>query len=204
MRGAPSVVILAAGALVIAVALTLPPESAKRLSAEGGVIESASVALLGASFLACLLALARRRSLPWLSASAVVLMLLLRELDFNRRFTPKSLDSTGFYRAAGIPLQVKLIVALLALPFAVASLHLLWLGLRALVAAVRSREGWPAHAALALAMIGVARYAEKSRRDTTHVVEEVAEVAFAAFVLLVVLAFTARKPAASRPRSRGG
>jgi hypothetical protein len=133
----------------------------------------------------------------------VALMLLLRELDFNRQFTPKSIDSTGFYRSAGIPLQTKLIVLLLALPFLLASLHVLWSALRRLRGAVRARQEWPGYTALAFAMIGVARYAEKSRRDLTHVVEEVAEVAFAAFVLLVVLSITRSRPAARRTRSRG-
>jgi hypothetical protein len=198
-----SIVILLAGVLVIAVGLMLPTESAKRLSAEGAIIETVSAALLGVSLLACMRELARRRSWPWLSGSMVVLMLLLRELDFHRRFTPRSIDSTGFYRSAEIPLHTRLIVPLLALPFLLASLHILWLGLRRLAAAVRARQPWPCYTALAFAMIGVARYAEKSRRDLTHVVEEVAEVAFAAFVLLVVLSLRGSRPAARRTRSRG-
>lgn len=197
-----SAAILLVCAVAIGFLLTLPPETAKRVSAEGALIENVSAVLLGMSLLACVSQLARQLSLPWLSASMVGLMLLLRELDFHRQFTARSIDSTGFYLSPVIPLETKLTVLVLALPFLLASLHLLWLGLRHLRAAVLARQPWVGYAALGLAMIGIARYAEKSGRDPTDVIEEVAEVAFAAFALLAVRSFTESRPAARRTRFR--
>ncbi len=195
--------VLILSALVIALALQLPTETAKRLSREGGLIESASLVLLALGLLACLRALALRPSRPWLSGSLVMLMFLLRELDFHRLFTPRSIDSTGFYRSATIPLHIKVFILILGLPFLVAFFHVLWLGLRHLREAIRQRQGWIGHVVLAVAMVAVARLAEKFGLDHTHVIEEVAEVAFAAFALLVVLAFTRSARAADRPRSGG-
>jgi hypothetical protein len=185
----PSIAVLAAGGLVLLALLMLPPETAERLTDEGGWIENVSAALLAVALAGCLVELHRTRSAPWLSGSGVALVLLLRELDFNVLFTSRSLDSTGFYRAPEIPLRAKVLAPILALPFFIAALHVLRLGLKAMPQSIRSRSPWVGHPALGLALVGTSRYAEKTQVANDQLIEEVAELVFAGLVVVAMLHF---------------
>jgi hypothetical protein len=182
-----SLAVLAAGPLTVAGLLQLPPETAKRLAAEGGPIETASAVLLAFACASCVREAVRTRAAAWASGSVAMLALLLRELDFHRLFTSKSIDSTGFYRSAAVPLHTKLLVVALALPFLVAAGHVLWSMRPHLAPALRGGRPWVGHAGLGLFMVLLSRLAEKTKLTHRQVLEEVAELMFAAFVVLAVM-----------------
>lgn len=75
----------------------LPPEISEPIVEESGPVENASALLYAIGLAVALLQLSRFRTLPWLSGTMMLLWLMLRELDFQKMFTYRSVESIGFY-----------------------------------------------------------------------------------------------------------
>jgi len=159
-----------------------------RLHAEGGLLEVASVVVLGAAAILGVAWAFQRPTLTRWAGAAVLAVLVLRELDFQRRFTYRSIESIGFYTRPIASVEAKIVALSILLSCAVA------LAIVARAAWRRWREVGdrtdPAirHAALAAAFVGSALVSEKFLG--LLVAEESFELAFAGAVL--ALAWSAR------------
>jgi len=148
-------------------------------------VELASAVVLVVALLTAIVQLASRFSLAWLSGAALMLWALLRELDFQKRFTYRSIESIPYYVSPRAPWQEKMVVILIMIPFAVAGLHLLRLFCRHFRRELQKREPWTIHllAAFALGIVGVA--SEKLLK--LHTVEEPCELGAELLGLLMLL-----------------
>lgn len=184
---APAKFVLVIGAVLGVILFNLPLPTVKELTGEGDLVENLSSVVLGVVVLLTAFQAARTRSPAWLSATVMAVWMFLRELDFQRRFTPRSVESLGFYTRGTIPLQMKLVVLAILAPFVMAGLHLLWLGKKRVAQGIRTREIWIGYLATGAGVVGVALLFEKFLKDATGVIEEVSELTFAGLVLMLVL-----------------
>src|SRR5678816_1861978 len=120
-----TIAVLAVVATICIGLLLVPHQWGLRLTDEGGPVEVASAVVLVVALLIAIVQFARRFSLGWLSGAALMLWAILRELDFQKRFTYRSIESIAYFVSPRAPWQEKLVVILIMLPFAVAGLHLL-------------------------------------------------------------------------------
>ena len=179
--------ILAGAAVTTAIVWFLPDNLAYSLTREGGLIENLSLVVLGLGASCAMVTAARRGSLVWTSISLLLVWMVLRELDFQRRFTPRSIESLPFYLSPKYPWGMK-VAALAALaPFAGAAVYLLASCVRA------AKPGWlfawRYPLALAAGLTIVASASEKLLPNRFQIVEEIAELAFACLVVLLVIHF---------------
>ena len=114
---APAKFVLVIGAVLGVILFNLPLPTVKELTGEGDLVENLSSVVLGLVVVLTAIQAARTRSSGWLSATVMALWMFLRELDFQRRFTPRSVESIGFYTRGTIPLQMKLVVLAILAPF---------------------------------------------------------------------------------------
>jgi hypothetical protein len=182
-----------AGAAVIWVILFfVAREDAARISAEGGAIETLSAGVLASGIVIAVLNLMRCRSLVWVSVSLLFFWMYLRELDYQKLFTPRSIESVGFYSSSQVPLSWKVTAAAALGPFVAASLHLLWTGLRRLrhaaqpVVILLQTAGYPA------LLVSAALAAEKLLPSRFQFLEESAELALASLLVCYILIFFER------------
>lgn len=168
----------------------LPTHVEKRLTEEGGIIENLSAGLLGIVVVACAIQLWRKPSRLWLAGLLGAVWMCLRELDFQRRFTPRSIESIGFYSNPSISLEMKLLVLLALLPFLIAGVQLALAAWKSLPEGVSSRRPWLGYLGIAVGLAATAMIFEKQFEMSTALIEEICELLFAYFVLLLVLAFT--------------
>ena len=164
------------------------------LTAEGKPVENASSILLGFVVLMAGLQFGRTRSKIWASAALAAFWLYLRELDYQRQFTPRSIESLGFYFSPAIPLKMKLITIAALLPFMTAGLHLLITARTAIPQAFRTGQVWVGYLLLAAGLVLLALLSEKVIKEPTNIVEEVSELTFAVFILLLVRHFSRVRP----------
>jgi hypothetical protein len=192
-----AVLVLVLTAVVVAGFSFLPRERIRELMREDGWVQHLSVIMLALGALYCARRgwQAGRTGGDWWTATVVFAGLGMRELDFQKRFTPKAFDNIMFFKNPNIALTVKIVVVLAVLPFALALGRLVWLALRDLPNAVRQRRPWLAYAVGAAGLLVIALNAEKA--CWWHV-EEIGELALA--VLLVLLARSvAAQPAGTGP-----
>lgn len=181
----------------------LPLDLEKRLTEEGGLIENFSAGLLGIVVIACAVQLWKRPSRLWLAACLGAVWMFLRELDFQRRFTPRSIESIGFYSNPSIELEMKVVVVLALLPFVIALAQLALAAWKSVPEALSSRRPWLGYLAIAMGLVATAMLFEKQFKMSTGLIEEICELLFAYFVLLLVLAF-AGKSSATPVEDAGG
>lgn len=161
----------------------VPHDTAVRLTAENGPLENASAGLLGVGVILAALQFSRVRKLAWLAGFGVVLWMFFRELDYQRNFTAKSVESISFYRSSTIPLGTKLVVLVVLAPFVAAWGYVLWRCAKTFRGAFQRRERWTAYVLQAVLMVTIARSVEKLGFDHRAVVEEVFETGFALLVV---------------------
>jgi hypothetical protein len=94
----------------------LPESVVKFLNSEIGPFEQASVAFLAAAALLAFACWLRYQATPWLASGIVFVYAVLRELDFQKIFTYRSVMSLGYFTRPIAPLPEKLLVLLLMLP----------------------------------------------------------------------------------------
>src|SRR5688572_33498438 len=112
-----------------------------------------------------------------LGGAAMLLWGLLRELDFQKRFTYRSVESLGYYTRPHAPWSEKLLVLLILTPFAVAGLLLARELCRRFIPACRARQPWVCHVIAALALLPLASLSEKVFH--LHSAEEILETGIA-------------------------
>jgi lysylphosphatidylglycerol synthetase-like protein (DUF2156 family) len=195
--------ILGAAAVISALLLVQPEHRAQALSSERGPLEIASVLLLGAAFICGIFAAWRKASLFWVSVSALLLWMVLRELDFQKLFTPRSIESIGFYSNPKTPFYMKAAAIASLAPFGIAGLHILKSSLRA----ARTPGwlfGWRYPLASAGILVVAASVSEKLLSKRFQAVEESAEMAFAGLISMLVVhfAFRAGDPAGNHPEAK--
>jgi hypothetical protein len=169
----------------------LPRDTAKRLAEEGGIFETASALFLGAALLLILLQLARAFSTLRLAGAAMLLWAVLRELDFQKRFTYRSVESLGYYTRPHAPWTQKLLVLLILAPFVAAGLLLVRELCRRFLPACRGRLSWVCHVVAAVVLVLFASVSEKVFR--LQAAEEILEAGIAVLIFMLVWD--------SRPRS---
>jgi hypothetical protein len=114
-----------------------------------------------------------------------LLWLVLRELDLQKAFTYRSIESVGFYTRAIAPWWQKVLAIALLIPFVVALLHLFWLAARNLLPAVAQRRPWLGHCVAIAFLALITVLCEKALEST--VLEEVCELGLAFLVFLFTL-----------------
>ncbi len=189
----PLIVLMAATVLAACAAQALPAGSAQGLNREDGPIEIGSALVLAVGACIAIGSTLRRMSLVRLAGAVVVTSLLLRELDFQKRFTYRSIESIGFYTRPIASLTEK-VVALAILSVLACAVWILaraaWLRL---AHAVRQREAWLGSITAAGVLVACSLISEKFLGFT--VAEEVLEAGFAGVV--VALCWQAGKLAAA-------
>jgi hypothetical protein len=166
-------------------AWALPPSDAKRFADEDGPVEMASNLVLAVAFAFAGLGLSKHPSRPWLSGTAMSLWLLLREFDFQRCFTHRSVESISYYVRPGAPWTEKLLVLLILAPFGLAGLHLLRLLVRHFRPAFARREPWTLHLLAAIGLMAIGTVSEKLFLAGSA--EEICELGMELLILLLVL-----------------
>jgi len=121
--------------------------------------------------------------LPWLCAAGVLLWLLLRELDFQKAFTYRSIESIGFYTHPRAPVWQKLVAIGALTPFALALLCLFWIAWRNARQAIAQRQPWLGYCAGVIAL-GLLSAACEKLLDLQGA-EEICELGLALLVLLL-------------------
>lgn len=175
-------------AVVVAVTLCVPLADREWLEEEHGLLELPTAVVL--AFGAVWSGRQGMRCWPypggWMSATVVLLALALRELDFQKRFTPMTIETTRFYLTPTVAWQTKAAVLTLLLPVVVALLHLGRLLWRRLQRDQIIRQPWCGYLTLAALLLLTARLVEKSHVKSFYVVEETLELAFAFFLIWLV------------------
>jgi len=167
-----------------ALSALLPRDTAKRLAAEGGIFETTSVVLLGGALAIMLVQLARNFSVLRFAGTAMLVWAVLRELDFQKRFTYRSVESIGYYTRPHAPWSQKLLVLLILAPFVLAGLLLLREVCRRFLPACRTRQSWVCHIAAAVVLLILASLSEKVFH--LHAAEEILETGIALLILMLV------------------
>lgn len=183
--------------LVIAVLWSLPLALAEKLTHEGHVVETVTAVVLGVAVLVGIRQLWANPSLCWGSAVVILIWTVLRELDFQRNFTPRSMESFGFFTSKAIPLEMKLWVSLAMIPFVLAGFCLFKNAIKNARSLLRERPLWLRMLVVGTIYALIARFFEKARIDRAHILEEVGELSFAFFLVLAVYYF----PRFKAPRS---
>ena len=184
--GTASRMILACCGMVLVALVLLPAALRTRLISEGGFIENLTAAILGLGVILAGLKLKEQRSGVWVSITFVLLWMFMRELDYQRMFTPRSIESTGFYRSSAIPLRMKLVAFVALLPFGIAGLYLLRAAILRVRTAKLPRSAWE-RISVAVVLVAAALISEKLLPPAFQALEEVAEAGFAAVIVLALL-----------------
>jgi succinate dehydrogenase/fumarate reductase cytochrome b subunit len=190
-------------ALFLLAFCVVPAQWADILTDEDGVVEWPAAIAHAIGALICMTFYVRTRSRKpvlneWSSGAIAMLAMCLRELDFQKSFTPATIESTHFYLSQSIPWKMKLIVLAIIVPVTVAVAHLLWLGIRHLPPAFREGRSWARYAVWAAIMLVASRVAEKSHVHWLYYVEETLETTFAVFLVWTVLAWAREDTLTSR------
>lgn len=176
--------LLAGAAFLFAgVAQALPAELSDYLKAEDGPFEVVSAILLAAAAIIGWVAAVRAPSAVRFAGAAVTTALLLRELDFQKRFTYRSIESVGFYTRPIAPVAHKVIALGALAALGTALLLLARAAWRHLPRAIRSRERWVGTALAAGAFVSGSLTSEKFLGFT--VAEEVLEAGFAGAIVVL-------------------
>jgi hypothetical protein len=179
--------LLVAGALFVGgLLLLLPRDLALRLTREGGVVESLAVLVASIGVAGAGLKLIRCRNGIWGAITLMLLWIFLRELDYQKLFTPRSIESIGFYSNPAIPLQMKLAAIAALSPFVLAALYLASAGLRELRTAGGRDAVWWRPIGFAGALLVGALGAEKLLPRPGRIIEEIFELAFISLLVLVI------------------
>ena len=174
---------------VVVVLIFLPPGMAKGLIEEGGPIELPTAIMLGTAMVICACQWLRTpNERGWLSGALVFLGLALRELDAHKKFTGRSVSSTGFYLSPEIPWQTKLVVVAAILPVAIATLHVMRIAWHDWRQHRPHGDHWFNYLVIGAAMLLISRVGEKTHYKTAYLIEEVCELSFAVCLIWLVLA----------------
>jgi hypothetical protein len=103
----------------------LPPDLVSYLNAEEGPFEQFSVAFLAGAAVLSMAAWVQSRCTGWLAGCVVLVYAVLRELDFQKMFTYRSVMSLGYFSRPVASLPEKAVVLLAVAPCLIAIAYLL-------------------------------------------------------------------------------
>lgn len=144
--------------------LFLPGTLAAILIKENGLIEIAQCTGYAAGALISWSYAKRGIWKGGLNGGTVLLLLALRELDFQRSFTGISITRTKFYFSAQVPILIKVIGGCIALSMLSALMLLIARNTRSLVQGMRERKEWAFSAASGVILLPVALILDASLR----------------------------------------
>lgn len=184
-----------AGAISVAVAalllsLTLwmlPGNRGMAATSEGGLIENLSVAVIAIGAIGSAWKATRSHPKLWAAVAVMFCWMFLRELDYQKMFTPRSIESIGLYTNPRVELRVKLLAIAALLPFVLAGIFLALNSVRLLKRLPALRAFWmpPMISAACLALIALG--AEKLLGQRFQIIEECAELGIACLIVFVAL-----------------
>ena len=188
--------------LILAVGINLmPPELAETLVQEHQPVEMLTAV---AYFVAvCWLIIAALvKSERWLfSASFMVALLGLRELDFHSRFTSMGVMKTEYYISPKVPGTEKAIVTFLVSIILCITIHFIWTRWRSFLTALKAGDVAAVNLAMAIGFCiitktldnnstsirkVIALFFDAPRYSLLRVVEETMELAIPLFILLAI------------------
>jgi hypothetical protein len=196
---------LAALAL-IAVLHLVPAETARRLIAEDGPVESLTAVAWFVGAAGLVLVLLKTRWRDAVSGAFILALAGLRELDSQKRFTTMSITKARFYLSPAVPLKEKVVVILVLAVIAAVVIRFCWRNLPIWWRGVRTRHA-PSLAVLGgLAAVAVSevldRLPQVSREfglplpqgwpASCHAAEEVLELAGPCLLLAAMVDFYCR------------
>jgi len=175
--------------VVAAVVQGLPNQIGALLKAEAGPFEMvSSVIWLVAAVMALQIAIQCPSLVRWAS-TAMLVWAFLREMDFQKRFTYRSIESIGYYTRPDAPWPEKLTVIAILAPFAAAGIILALHVCREWKSAWNSREPWLGYFLGAAILVILALCCEKAFKLV--VAEEVLETGVA--LMFLMLTWSSRK-----------
>jgi hypothetical protein len=169
--------------------MALPRPFAIGLASEDGPIENLSAGILALGVIFAGLRLFRHPSRLWFSILLTVQWMYLRELDYQKMFTPRSVESVGFFSNPKTPLQTKLIAAAIMAPFVLGGLGLFVAAVERLRSMGHPRPEWLRPASIALALLVVALGSEKLLPSPGKLVEELFELSFGTLVVVMIFRY---------------
>lgn len=190
-----SVVVACVTILVGLVLQTVLYERSLIWKAEGGPIEVASAVFFAVALVIALVRLVRRPSPGWLAGTVMLLWAVLRELDFQKAFTYRSIESLGFYTRPIAPLWEKLLAITVLVPFVIAAFYLVRLVWRTFRSDTWRQTPWVGHFLVAVGLLVIAQGSEKVLGFDT--LEETCETGMA--LIVVLLTWTASRTDSRRP-----
>lgn len=187
--------------LILAVGINMmPPELAAALVQEHGPVETLSAVGYFVA-VAWLIITALVKSERWLfSASFVVALLGLREMDFNSRFTSMGILKTEYYISPKVPGTEKAIVTILMLIILCIAVHFVWTRWRSFLTALKAGNIAAVNVAMAIGFCFITKTLDSMStplrkvvalfhndpRTCVRVMEETMELAIPLFILLAV------------------
>lgn len=200
-------VITVAVAVLIAVMSLLPSELAASLVKEHGPVEAATAAgfFIGAGWL--LIRSIGKKSGDAFSASLIILLLGLRELDFHARFTTMGVFKTRYYISPEVPAGEKMVVTVIMIGLIILVWRFLLRHSKPFFSSLREGEKGAVVLALAIgsgilaktmdSMSGPLRKAvgvfHSDPRTCLRVAEETIELAIPMFICLAVYYYIAAR-----------
>ncbi|MBE0583731.1 MAG: hypothetical protein IH612_08175 [Desulfofustis sp.] len=205
------------GSALLAVAVSLlPAETGAALVREHGPVESATAFFY---LLAALWLVYRsfQEQRGWnLTAAGLVVLLLLRELDFHARFTTMGVLKSRYYLSPDVPAGEKTVVSVLMILILVVAGRFVWRNLPLFIHGLRHRQAAPLAVAAAIGMAVISKMLDSLSRPIRHlleplyhgsktylrVYEEVFEMTIPLFILLAIsFAVTNRRQSANHAGS---
>jgi hypothetical protein len=142
--------------------VVFPASTLDRLFAEGGAVENAQTILYG---LCALLSLAYWWKNLWpggLTGALLLAVLMVRELDFHKRFTAMSVTRTRYYLLSEVPVSSRVIAATVLLVTLAIAVVFFRKRARFFWSALRSGRDWAMAAAAGIGLIPVAVFVDKT------------------------------------------
>jgi heme/copper-type cytochrome/quinol oxidase subunit 4 len=132
--------------------------------------------------------------LNWLLLAFVYLVYLMREADFHKAFSTKSLTKLSTYSMAEVPMEIRIISAIILVTMVCILLYFLLRYARVIFTAVLSGENWAVALCLWFLLLLSSQIFDRAIATRgTHwkltAIEELQEVAAALFAVLAIIQF---------------
>ncbi len=181
----------------------LPEHYVKLLIKENGIIENATVVFYIAGAIASWMYAKRTILERGLSIGLMLILLALRELDFQKRFTAISITKIKFYVSPDIPLLEKIFVCTIVFFILIFIFSFVIKNSKALLRGFRNRKDWAISAMSGLLFLFFSKLIDSGRRILTKsldiinyeydnvlkTTEETAELAIPVFFLIAIIQY---------------
>jgi hypothetical protein len=168
-------------ALIYALALFGPPEIQSMLAREGSAIEIATVAAY-LLFLGLIVFYNRYDDLFWLFWLA--LLLALRELDFDSRFTNGKVTKLSFFLRDDVPILQKVYGGVLVSAFVLAVVMVVWKHGKGFIAKIRGGSEIAGFISIAMIFAALSQLLDGAKRKLQHLNVDLTKTAATAVQIL--------------------